>query len=153
MDSLVELYNHKSVVVFEDNLIWGKAVALWLRKYGFSEVRVFNTKDDMKNHFQENCNVIDVCIIDFYDQNASTEDLIKDIRNMSPYVLIIAMSADFINDNDVINTKEMIKAIEAGANRVTFKNISHLKLILDEHIKARASSEYQEIISILSDTK
>ena len=138
-------YSNKQVIAYEDNPIWAKTLVLWLNHYGFGNVRTFNNKKCMACYIKDNHEKIDLCLIDFYDQEGDTQQLIKEIREISKDLLIIAMSADFVNDREVLDTKEMVKTIYAGANRATFKDIKHLKMIIDEDLTLRSLDNYEDI--------
>jgi hypothetical protein len=129
-------YSSKSVVIFEENYIWSKSLVMWCKHFGFTNIQVFSDKKHYKKFIDQNREV-DICIINFFNENGNTEDLIKFTRKLMPNVLIFAVSSQFVNDQEVINTKEMLKAIYAGANRATIKQINYLKHVIDEHLKVR----------------
>lgn len=137
-------YSEKKVVIFEDNKTWSDALFLWCRHFGFKDITCFNTKDDYLDYITI-ASHIDICIVNFYSKHKSNQELIKMTRENHPDTLIFAISADFITDNDVLDTKEMIKAIYAGANRATIKDIRHIKQLIDEHLKIRTLTNWKDI--------
>jgi DNA-binding NtrC family response regulator len=138
-------YSNKKIVVLEDNPIWTKTLRLWLSHYGSTDTVFFDNQEEYYVYALKNSNDIDVCIIDFYIGNNNTQNLIKKLRDINSDLLIIAISADFVSDKYVLDTEEMIKAIYAGANRATIKDINHLKEVLDSHLCLREMDLYDEI--------
>jgi CheY-like chemotaxis protein len=138
-------YSSKHIVVFEDNPVWQKTIKLWLKHYGCDKIHVFGKQDEIVDYVKDNHEDIDLCLVDFYDLEGDTTGVIRKLRCMSADLLIIAISADFINDNAVLDTVEMVKAINAGANRVTLKDIKQLKEIANEHFAVRGHENYNEI--------
>jgi DNA-binding NtrC family response regulator len=134
-----------NVVIYEDNPIWEKTLTLWCKHYGFNKVDSFQCATKCLSYVKEDYLNIDIALIDFYNQDGTTEFLIKQIRELNDNILIIAVSADFVTDSKVIDTEEMVKAIWAGANRVTFKDISYIQEIIEDHLKIRQRDDYQEI--------
>jgi|SaaInlStandDraft_1057018.scaffolds.fasta_scaffold08478_2 CheY-like chemotaxis protein len=135
----------KKVVVYQENPIWEKTISLWCRHYGFGEIKSFTDKDKLENYCEDNHFQIDLIILDFYDKGESNRELIKALRKINEENLIIAISADFINDMSVLDTEEMAKALYAGANRVSIKEIKSLQLIIEQHLALRMHSDYDKI--------
>lgn len=136
----------KRVVIYDGNKIWSKTINLWCKEvYGFSDVVVFNDSNSFYEYVEENVFEIDLCIINFYDEYSNNTKLIKKCRKVDSDLLIIAVSANFINDNEVLDTEEMIKALNAGANRATIKDKKQLEIIIEEHLNVRAMENFKEI--------
>lgn len=140
-----EFYSDKNVVYFEDNPVWSKTLYLWLNHMGFKSIVNFDERKPMEDYVKENHENIDLCVVDFYDIHGNSGSLIKQLRSFSKDLLIVAVSANFITDEKLLDTKEMLKALEAGANRVTFKDIKHLKQIINEHLRLRSLEIFEEI--------
>lgn len=135
----------KKILIFDDNPIWLKTLYIWCRNYGFRDIRCIRDEEHVLNICKEYYLTIDVIIIDFYNGNKNTTELINKLRKINPNFLIIAISANFINDTEVLVTSEMMKAMLAGASRVCVKDISKLKHIIIEHLTLRESKIYNEI--------
>lgn len=134
-----------TIVIYEDNPVWEKTLTLWCSHYGFNKVQSFSDEGKFQNFMRDSHMNVDICLIDFYDNIGNTTPLIRFLRELSDEMLIISISADFVSDEKVLDTEEMVKALWAGANRVTYKDIKYVKEILNEHLAVRSRSDYAEI--------
>jgi len=111
---------------------------LWLQHLGLKNTKCFNRVDDFMEFYEEHHDKVEGCIVDYYlDDGHLAPDVIKKIREISNSVLIVSVSANFVNDEDVIKTEDMKKALDAGANRVGLKNIDHVENMVMSHLKLR----------------
>jgi DNA-binding NarL/FixJ family response regulator len=133
------------VVVYQDNPLWEKTLVLWCQNYGFEMIQSFNDKDTFLDYVNDEYDNIDICIMDFYEKEDNTISPIKHLRKLNENCLILAVSANFVNDENVLDTNEMVKALWAGANRATFKDIKHVKDIIFGHLAVRSHENYSEI--------
>jgi DNA-binding response OmpR family regulator len=140
----MELKN-KKIIIFEDNPIWLKTLYLWFRYFGFRDITCSGIENNTYEFCKYNYLEVDVIIINFYNGRKNTTDLIRKLRKLNNNFLIIVISADFINDYEVLDTKEMMKAMTAGATRVCIKDINKLKDVVIEHLNIRESNIFQEL--------
>jgi DNA-binding NarL/FixJ family response regulator len=134
---------NKSVAIFDDHYVWLDSISLWCKcKYGFNKIYKTTSEDELYNYCLNNKNNVDVIILDFYNGNKNTLPLLKKLKKINPNFLIIVVSANFISDEEVLDTKEMLKALEGGANRVCVKDINKLEDIIISHLEFRDTSMY-----------
>ena len=135
----------KKVIIFDDSPVWLKTLRLWCNHYGFRDVTCLSTENQILEICKEQYSEIDLIVIDFYNGKENTTKLFKKLRTINPNFLIIVVSADFVNDTEVLDTKEMMKAMMAGASRVSIKDINKLKDIIIEHLTLRESELYDNM--------
>lgn len=134
-----EIKEESLIVLLDDVDIWLKTVRLWLIHFGFKNVKAFSKVKDFMKYFEEHEKEIDACVVDFYldDDGLDAPVVIKNMREINNDVLILAISADFINDRALLETEEMLRAMQAGANNVGVKEINSLQSMLVGHLEAR----------------
>ncbi len=143
--------SNKNVVILDGNKVWRQTLFLWFRHFGFNKINVFGDEYELYDYVVKNKDDIDLVVINFYrsqeggdgftDGEKDFAEIIKKLRKTYEDLLIFVVSANFINDNDVLRTDEMIRAIYAGCNRVTTKDIHSLKPLIDEHFKVRSDPD------------
>lgn len=135
--------SNKTIAIFDDHHVWLDSIYLWCKcKYGFSNIYKTTKEDELYNYCLKNKDKIDVIILDFYNGKENTLPLLKKIKKLNPNFLIIVVSANFISDEEVLDTKEMLKALQGGANRVCVKDINKLEDIIISHLEFRETSMY-----------
>lgn len=133
----------KTVAIFDDHSVWLDSISLWCKcKYGFSNIYKTKNEDELYNYCLNNKYNVDVIILDFYNGDKNTLPLLKKLKLINPDFLIIVVSANFISDEEVLDTKEMLKALDGGANRVCVKDINKLEDIIVSHLEFRDTSMY-----------
>lgn len=138
-------FSNKTVVLFETHPIWSKTIALWLRHYGIRDIQQFGEHEPCLEYLKEHSANIDCFITNYIIRNETSQYFIKKTRAMYPKLLIVALSANFITDDEVLDTFKMRDALMAGANRVSIKDMKCLKEILEEHFALRESELYDEM--------
>ena len=133
---------NKKVVILEDNLIWLNTMKLWCVNFGFKEVIIFNKVDEFLEYYYLNNSNIDVCLIDYKLQhNITCVEVIRAIRKLNLDTLIFSISANFVNDEDVVDTERMKAALNAGANRSILKDINCVHDAIRDHLLVRSAKQ------------
>jgi DNA-binding response OmpR family regulator len=136
--NIVQSKLNKTIAIIDDTDIWLKTVKIWLIHYGFKDIICFDSAKGFYDYFQDHNQEIDIFIVDhFLEDYMLGTDVIRLVRNKHPESLIISTSADFLNDKYAVDTKSMKCALNAGANRAIFKDISSLRDVLKYHLLVR----------------
>ena len=137
-------YSNMNAIIYNENLLWANTLNLWCKHYGFNRVNLIHDKNALVTYANDNISDIDLIIVGYYGNDGKDNtDIIKKLRNISSDFLIIAVSADFVTDMELLDTKAMKDAIFAGANRASIKEIKSLKAIIDQHIALRTHKDYE----------
>jgi DNA-binding response OmpR family regulator len=129
----------KKVVVIDDSDAWSNLMAAVLKKKG-CDVSTYQCHNKYINELREKgpgfCP--DCLVVDFH-LSGSTEapEIIKEVKITCDKALILSVSCDFVEDNNVLKTDKMIEALNAGAHRVIPKNINQIVDIMSAHFEVR----------------
>jgi hypothetical protein len=143
--SKISTVTDKTIVILEDNVIWLNTIRLWCKSFGFKQVVHFNHTEDFLEYYNKNYENIHVCLVDYaLEHNVTCIEIIKQIRYLNLNTLIFSISANYINDEDVIDTERMKKTLNAGANRAIFKNVDCLYDALKTHLLIKEAASFRE---------
>lgn len=130
----------RKIVIIDDSDLWLKTVSLWIRQYNKDvEILAYDEPKGYLDKIDELNGSVDCVVIDYYLDDTIAPLVIEKIRERNKRVLIVAVSGAFMDEDQKLKTKEMKKAINAGANRATLKNFHALEMILKSHFEVRDS--------------
>lgn len=143
--AVISTVENKTIVILEDNVIWLNTIRLWCESFGFKNVFHFNHTEDFLEYYFNNSDTIDVCLIDYkLEHDVICTDIIKKIRKLNLNTLIFSISANYINDEDVIDTEKMKQTLNAGANRAIFKDINCLYDAIRHHLLIKSAEKLKQ---------
>lgn len=136
MTQFEEYFNGKKILVLSNSVSWLNVIENHFQKYNI-EVKKYSSSEELFDQ-QMDLSYANAIIVDFHLINQeNTLDVIKKIRIISPTLLILTASKYFAGNNCLTSTKKMIKALNAGSNRVTYKCLDSIEHILFTHFKVR----------------
>ena len=135
---IVTIQKSKKIVIIDDNELWLKTVSLWIKQFNEDvELLTYSNPKGYLDKIEELNGSVDAVVIDYYLDDTIAPLVIEKIREKNKKVLIVAVSGGFLNDKQQLKTKEMKKAIHAGANRASVKDFHSLEMILTSHFDVR----------------
>ena len=143
------MFNGKTIVIIDDELSILKSFKKWFNK-SCPENDIF-----IYNEYSPLCitSDVDAVIIDFYlGRNITAPELIKEMRESYPDLLIIATSGAFVLEDQEVtcyNNEIMVECMESGATRVSPKNTDNIVDILSKHFTIRDAKNLLEQTGIV----
>jgi len=132
MNINTKLIKFDSVLIAEDGKIFSESAKRIIHFFGATEIYQAYTPDEAVEILKNNNYHFDLILVDYFFsygnvKNKTGEDIIKNIREHNPNVLIIAFSYD---------PKGNVLLSKAGATTIVgkSKNLKELNQWLEEHI-------------------
>jgi len=126
----------KKVIIIDDSQSFIKLCSSWLQRFDI-ECETFLTATSFIDQLElvENTDAI---LLDYYlDNNIIAPKIIPLIRKINKNILIVVISGKFEDENSNLKTSEMSMALNAGANRVSRKQLDLIEIILTTHFHVR----------------
>jgi DNA-binding NtrC family response regulator len=133
------MFKQKNIVIIDDDEQVLKSFKVWFNKYSPHTNITLDYCYDPENITQDT----DAILIDFFIKGCGTApDIISEIRNKYPDILIITMSGAFVIQNESVkcyNNDIMKQAMLCGSTRVCPKSVTDISDILRIHFDIRDS--------------